>query len=136
MTSFRGLATYIVPKMDVQVSGTWRSDPGTEIQANIRGDQCHREQRAAAARPQSLVGEHHRQPDSAGDAVSDRRNNIDFRASKILRFGRTRTQVGIDIYNILNSDTVTTYNLAYVRADSDGREQLADADRPSRPRDT
>ena len=34
MTSFRGLATYVVPKVDVQVAATWRSDPGTEIQAN------------------------------------------------------------------------------------------------------
>ena len=33
-TSFRGLATYIIPKVDVQLSGTWRSDAGNEIQAN------------------------------------------------------------------------------------------------------
>ena len=45
---------------------------------------------------------------------SDRRNNIDFRVGKIFRFGRTRTQLGVDVYNILNSDTVLTYNLAYV----------------------
>ncbi len=35
MTSFRGLATYLVPKVDVQVSGTWRSDPGTEIAGEL-----------------------------------------------------------------------------------------------------
>ena len=40
-------------------------------------------------------------------------NNIDFRAAKILRFGRTRTQIGIDVYNVLNSDTVTMYNNGY-----------------------
>ena len=34
LTSFRGLATYVVPKVDVQVSGTWRSDPGVEEMAN------------------------------------------------------------------------------------------------------
>ena len=45
---------------------------------------------------------------------ADRRNNIDFRVAKILRFGRTRTQVGIDIYNIMNSDTITAYNASYV----------------------
>ena len=45
---------------------------------------------------------------------ADRRNNIDFRVAKILRFGRTRTQVGIDLYNVLNSDTVTAYNVSYV----------------------
>ena len=34
LTSFRGLATYIVPKIDLQVSGTWRSDPGDDLAAN------------------------------------------------------------------------------------------------------
>ena len=34
LTSFRGLATYIVPKVDVKVSGTWRSDPGDELRAD------------------------------------------------------------------------------------------------------
>ena len=34
LTSFRGLATYAVPKVDVQVSATWRSDPGTDLSAN------------------------------------------------------------------------------------------------------
>ena len=34
LTSFRGLATYLVPKVDLQVSGTWRSDPGPELAAN------------------------------------------------------------------------------------------------------
>ena len=30
-------------------------------------------------------------------------NQIDFRVSKILRFGRTRTQVGFDLYNATNT---------------------------------
>ena len=34
-------------------------------------------------------------------------NNIDFRVAKIFRFGRTRTQVGVDIYNLTNTDVVT-----------------------------
>ena len=33
-TSLRGLATYVVPKVDIQVSGTWRSDPGDDLAAN------------------------------------------------------------------------------------------------------
>ena len=45
---------------------------------------------------------------------SDRRNNLDFRVAKIFRHGRTRTQVGIDIYNVTNSDSVTTFNQNYV----------------------
>ena len=32
----------------------------------------------------------------------------------MIRFGRTRTQVGIDIYNATNTDVVTTYNQTFV----------------------
>ena len=53
-------------------------------------------------------------------------NVIDLRIAKILRFGRTRTNVGVDIYNLFNSSAVLTYNQAFnpvgtlARAD-DGR---------------
>jgi len=114
MTSFRGLASYIVPKVDVQLSATWRSDPGTDLSANLTVTDA-----IANSGPQPLG-----RPLSSGNITvnlippstlyADRRNNIDFRVSKILRFGRTRTQVGIDIYNLMNSDTITAYNTAYV----------------------
>jgi hypothetical protein len=104
----------MVPKVDVQVSGTWRSDPGNEIAANYVVSNA-----VANSGPQPLG----RNLSSGNITVnlipnatlySDRRNNIDFRVAKILRFGRTRTQVGIDIYNVMNSDTITAYNAAYV----------------------
>jgi hypothetical protein len=44
---------------------------------------------------------------------AERRNNIDMRLSKILRYGRTRTQVGIDIYNLMNKDTVTGFSQTF-----------------------
>jgi hypothetical protein len=31
-----------------------------------------------------------------------------------------RTQVGLDVYNILNSDTITSYNFAYVAPSATG----------------
>ena len=97
------------------MSATWRSDPGAELAGQLRGDECHREQRAAAARPQPLVGVNTVTVNLIPNATQylDRRNNIDFRAAKILRFGRTRTQVGIDVYNVTNSDTVTAVNTTY-----------------------
>ena len=33
-TSIRGLATYTIPQIDLQVSGTWRNDAGPELAAN------------------------------------------------------------------------------------------------------
>ena len=45
-----------------------------------------------------------------GALYGDRVNELDFKIAKILKFGRTRTNVGIEIYNILNSAAVLTYN--------------------------
>ena len=100
--------------MDIQVSGTWRSDPGADLAANYVVNNA-----IANSSPQPLG----RNLSSGNVTVNlippstlyaDRRNNIDFRVAKILRYGRTRTQVGIDLYNALNSDTVTAYNTTYV----------------------
>jgi hypothetical protein len=41
--------------------------------------------------------------------VDNRRTQIDMRFAKILRFGRTRTDIGVDLYNLLN----TNYALGY-----------------------
>ena len=48
-----------------------------------------------------------------GDLYGERVNNFDMRFAKILRFGRTRTNVGIDLYNLFNSNTPTTYEAIY-----------------------
>jgi hypothetical protein len=32
------------------------------------------------------------------------------RFTKIVRFGRTRTNIGIDLYNLFNANTGTTFN--------------------------
>ena len=48
-----------------------------------------------------------------GTLYGDRINQLDFRVAKILKFGRTRVQVGLDLYNALNSSAVQTYNQTY-----------------------
>ena len=49
-----------------------------------------------------------------GQVWGDRVNELDFRFAKMLKFGRMRTNVGIDVYNILNQAAVLTYNQTYV----------------------
>jgi hypothetical protein len=49
-----------------------------------------------------------------GELYGDRVNQLDFRAGKVLRFGRTRTLISADLYNALNSSAVLTYNNAFV----------------------
>jgi hypothetical protein len=44
---------------------------------------------------------------------TERLNQIDLRLAKILKYGRTRTNLSIDIFNLLNKDTVSTEQTAY-----------------------
>ena len=96
------------------MSGTWQNTPGPQLAANYLVTNA-----VIAAGPQPLnrvlsggsnVTVNLIQP---GTLYADRRNNLDFRVAKILRFGRTRTQVGLDIYNVTNTDVVTSYNQAF-----------------------
>jgi hypothetical protein len=48
-----------------------------------------------------------------GDLYGDRTNQMDFRVAKVLTFGSTRTNVGVDLYNALNANPVTSYNQTY-----------------------
>jgi carboxypeptidase family protein len=114
-TDFRGLATYIVPKVDVQVAATWTSIPGDSLAANFVATNAW-----IAAGPQPLG----RNLSGASNVTvnlipphtlyADRRNNVDLRVAKILRYRGTRTQIGVDIYNLTNTDVVEDYNQAFV----------------------
>ena len=48
-----------------------------------------------------------------GEVWGDRVNEVDLRVGKIVRFGRTRTNVGIDVFNVFNSDAILTYNQTF-----------------------
>jgi hypothetical protein len=49
-----------------------------------------------------------------GVLYGDRINEIDVRFGKIFKFGKTRTTIGVDIYNLLNSDAILSYNQAFI----------------------
>ena len=113
LTSIRGLATYTIPRIAVQVSGTWQSDPGPELAANYVVTNAEAKKTlgrdlsgGAANVTVNLI--------PAGTFYATRRNNLDFRVAKIFRVGRTRTQAGLDIYNATNTDVVTSYNQTFV----------------------
>jgi hypothetical protein len=106
-SDFRGLATYTVPKIDVQVSGTWRSNPGDDLAANLVVTNT-----TANAGPQPL-GRNLSDGNVTVNLLApftlfaERQNVVDFRIAKIFRYGRTRAQVGADIYNVMNNDFAT-----------------------------
>ena len=45
--------------------------------------------------------------------VDNRQTQIDMRFAKVLRFGRTRTDIGVDLSNLLNTNYATTYATTY-----------------------
>jgi hypothetical protein len=130
-TTVRGLASYVIPKIDVLISGVVRSQPEVQLStvpptgAVIAGG-------GASAQwivPNSLViGALGYTPsflsptgtttiqitDNANRVYSDvRRTQIDLRFAKVLRFGRTRSEIGLDLNNLLNTNYATGYNTTY-----------------------
>ena len=118
--NWRGLANYIIPKVDVQVSAIMRSqanmsatnDPastGQSLNANFfepAQNVINQLGRDLAGGAPNVTLDMARQ----GDVYAPRLNTVDMRVSKVLRFGRTRANVGIDLYNLFNANTGTSVN--------------------------
>jgi hypothetical protein len=122
-TNFRGLASYTIPRVDVLVSTIIRSTLGADAGGGFTGFASNGfSQSANYIVPASVITPilgrplANNAPNTTlnlvkqGDVYRPRINAIDFRFAKILRFGRTRTTVGVDLFNALNADTPTTVN--------------------------
>jgi hypothetical protein len=112
VTKLTALGAYTVPRIDVLVSGTIRSDQGAALAANWNAPVAMVS--AALGRPAAVVGT--TVPISLvrpGEVWGDRVNAVDLRFAKILRFGRSRHTIGIDVYNALNSDATLSYNQSF-----------------------
>lgn len=126
LTSVRGLASYRVPKIDVLVSSTFRSvrttasgtvgSNGTSLDANYQIPNTVMRDRFLGRLPANAL--------ATGTTTLnllvpgtlypiDRRTQVDMRFAKILRFGRTRYDIGIDLYNLLNANATTGYETTY-----------------------
>ena len=95
----------------MQVSGTWSSTPGNSLAANYTVTSAIAQPSLGRALSSGNVTVNLIAPNTI---FADRRNNIDFRIAKIVRYGRTRTQFGVDVYNLTNTDVVTSYNESFV----------------------
>jgi hypothetical protein len=123
-TNVKGLATYNVPKVDVLVSGTFRSLPyaGNEF-PSVQSQSLNAQVLAFNIPAIGLVDPNLKlnRPFGSTQAVEffnlvkpgamygDRLNAVDLRFGKILKYNRTRTQVTLDVYNLFNSNTTEVY---------------------------
>lgn len=106
------LGAYTLPKVDVQVAGTFTSVPGPLIMANWVAPVA-----AVQGLGRPLAGN---APNvtvnlvEPGTSWAPRINKLDLRVAKVLTFGGRRIQAGVDIFNALNSSVVQTENLTFV----------------------
>jgi hypothetical protein len=121
-TNLRGLVSYVIPKLDVQMSAIVRSLANTMSQTDQNAVATNglslnanydtsAQVMAAIGRP--LPGGVATQTVNLvkqGQVYGPRINTVDLRVTKLLRFGSTRTNVGLDLYNLFNSNTGTAFN--------------------------
>src|SRR6185295_18626447 len=113
--------TYVTPKYDILISATYQNYPGPQLSATFSAPNsvvapllpggrnlsscpaptgaCNQNASLNLATPGTLYG--------------TRLNVLDLRVGKVLRSGRTRTNLTVDLYNALNIDTTQTYSQTY-----------------------
>jgi len=115
-STLRGLASYTLPKVDVLISGTVRSQPPLQRIATWQVPNTVLQGIIGRLPPEGLA------TGNTNIAILDndhrlfadnRRTQIDMRFAKIFRFGPRRVDVGVDLGNLLNTDYTTTYENTY-----------------------
>jgi hypothetical protein len=112
LTQFRSLASYVIPKIDAQISAVFQSKPGPAIVANYAVPTAV----AAQTLGRPLAGN---APNitvnliEPGTIYGDRVNQLDLRMAKNVRFGGRRLMLSVDMYNTLDTTAILTYNATY-----------------------
>ena len=118
LTQLKGLASYTIPRIDMQISGTFQSKPYVGANMPTIASQSLP---ANWVVPNAVIGPSLGRPLAGGAAVAivnlvkpgtlygDRLNQVDLRFGKILRYNRTRTLIALDIFNAFNSNTIDNY---------------------------
>ena len=123
-TTARGLASYTIPKIDVLISATVRSQPPLPVTATWNVPNSVVLSLLGRVPPGMLVGGNTpvQLIDNGNNRLyaDNRRTQVDMRFAKVLRLGRTRTDIGVDLYNLLNSNYATAYETSYSYTQANG----------------
>jgi hypothetical protein len=120
-TSFRGLASYTIPRIDLLVSTVYQDKINvmTDQLVSLQGNYVitAADQAAAAAqigRPLTIAAPITVNLLAPGDVYGDRIRQLDVAFKKIIRLGGQRLTAGVDIYNLLNNNVTLAFNQTYV----------------------
>jgi hypothetical protein len=119
LTQIKFLGSYTIPKIDVQLGGSFQSIPGVEYAASYAApnlDLARPVSQGGLGRlptgglPAGITNVNLIQP---GGTYGPRFNQIDLRLGKNIRMGSRRAIVSLDIFNVLNTDTVSAASNTY-----------------------
>jgi hypothetical protein len=123
-TSFRALASYTIPRIDVLLSTVFQDKPniGTDQSASLAANYTltttgpgNDVERAAAQIGRPLTGAGFQVNLLApGQLYGDRIRQLDLSTKKIFRFGGQRLTAGVDMYNLLNNNVTLLFNGVFV----------------------
>jgi hypothetical protein len=126
-TAWRGLASYTVPKIGVLISAVLRSQPEVQLSgATVLTGNTSAQWQVPNSVIAAALG--HLPPGATATGTTiipladndhrvfsnQRRTQIDMRFAKILRHGRTRADIGIDLNNLLNTNYATGFATTYI----------------------
>ena len=103
------LAAYTIPKVRVQTSAVFRSAPGSQISANLVVSSPTVAQTLGRPLAGGVANVTVNLLDP-GQLYRDRINLMDLRVAKLFQYGSKKINVGIDIFNALNSSVVLNSN--------------------------
>ena len=156
MTRVNGSAAYVIPWVDVLVSTVFQSFPGVERSAILtfnkseviwNPENAARATMACTGAAATLgVGCIGRQRNEANfqwnllnnnELYGERITLFDLKFAKNIRFNNKRATVGVDVYNLFNSDAVQGYTNTYTRDNpntSENENEWGEADSLVSPR--
>jgi hypothetical protein len=109
LTQAKMFGSYVIPKIEVLLSGTFQSTPGPEIRANYNAPNSV----IVPSLGRVLAGNQANQVVTVVEPLAyygERLNAMDLRIGKIIRYAGVRTNINFDIFNVFNADTVLTEN--------------------------
>lgn len=133
-TRVNGTVAYVIPWIDVLASGVFQGFRGVARSANVQ--QVHKD--AVTWEPSSLsrlndpctgtaapegsgcFGVNRNNPTQTinvlmpNELFGERITLVDMKLAKNIRFANRRLTVGVDVFNLFNSDAITNYNNSYI----------------------